>query len=71
MPSDAIAKIRAVMERLPDEHAPVVCISAFMPRALKEEFAELAADHDRSFSAELRQAMASWLERHEAERRAA
>jgi hypothetical protein len=36
-----------------DEHAPVVCISAFMPRVLKEEFAELAAEHDRSFSAEL------------------
>jgi hypothetical protein len=39
-------------------------VSAFVPRRLKQEFAELAADHDRSFSAELRQAMAAWLERY-------
>jgi hypothetical protein len=45
------------------EPDPTITISAMMPRRLKEEFADLAAGHDRSFSAELRQAMAAWLER--------
>jgi hypothetical protein len=48
-----------------------ITISAMMPRQLKEEFAELAAAHDRSFSAELRQAMAAWLEQFEDEGRSA
>jgi predicted transcriptional regulator len=46
-----------------DARDPVAYISAYVPRELKDRLVELANDHDRSASAELRQAIAAWLER--------
>jgi predicted transcriptional regulator len=45
------------------DHDPIAYVSAYVPRELKERLVELANDHDRSASAELRQAIAAWLER--------
>jgi predicted transcriptional regulator len=45
------------------ERDPVAHISAYIPRELKDRLVDLANAHDRSASAELRQAIAAWLER--------
>jgi predicted transcriptional regulator len=46
-----------------NDRDPVAYVSAYVPRELKDRLVELANDHDRSASAELRQAIAAWLER--------